>query len=134
MGVITDPIADMLARIRNANTAFHENVEMPASRMKREVARILKEEGFISNFKVLYNEGRQGTLRVTLKYSATKEPVIKGIQRVSKPGLRVYRGYEDMPRIRAGLGVNILTTSKGLLTDRQAKREKVGGEVLCQVW
>jgi small subunit ribosomal protein S8 len=129
-----DPIADLLTRIRNANMKLKEKVDIPTSKMKENIARILKDEGFISNYKVLYNEGRQGTLRVTLKYSPTKEPVLKGLKRVSKPGLRVYRGYEDMPRIRAGLGVNILSTSKGLLTDRQAKDQQVGGEVLCQVW
>jgi small subunit ribosomal protein S8 len=129
-----DPIADLLTRIRNANMKLKEKCDIPTSKMKEGIARILKDEGFISNYKVLYNEGRQGTLRVTLKYSPTKEPVLKGLKRVSKPGLRVYRGYEDMPRIRAGLGVNILSTSKGLLTDRLAKEGKVGGEVLCQVW
>jgi small subunit ribosomal protein S8 len=132
--MIMDPIADLLTRIRNANMKLKEKVDIPTSKMKEGIARILKDEGFISNYKVLYNEGRQGTLRVTLKYTPTKEPVLKGLKRVSKPGLRVYRGYEDMPRIRAGLGVNVLSTSKGLLTDRQAKEAKVGGEILCQVW
>src|SRR5271155_2813776 len=129
-----DPIADLLTRVRNANAKLKEKVDIPTSKMKENIARILKDEGFISNYKVLYNEGRQGTLRVTLKYSATKEPVLKGLKRVSKPGLRVYRGYEDMPRIRAGLGVNILSTSKGLLTDRQGKDQQGRGGGLCPGW
>ena len=111
-----------------------DRVDIPTSNVKREISRILKEEGFIANYKVLYNEGRQGTLRVTLKYAPQKERVIQGLRRVSKPGLRVYRSSDDLPRVRGGFSVNILSTSQGLMTGRQAKEKKVGGEVLCQVW
>ena len=129
-----DTIADFLTRIRNANMKLKEMVDIPTSSLKAELARILKEEGFIANYKVLYNEGRQGTLRVTLKYSQEKEPVLKGLRRVSRPGLRSYKSYKDIPKVRAAFGVNILSTSQGVMTDRQAKVKKVGGEVLCQVW
>ncbi|HAH07625.1 MAG TPA: 30S ribosomal protein S8 [Elusimicrobia bacterium] len=129
-----DPIADFLTRIRNANARQKDRIDVPLSNLKAEVARILKDEGFIANYKTLFNEKRIGTLRVFLKYSATKEAVIKGIQRVSRPGLRIYRSYEDIPRVRSGFAVTILSTPQGLLTDKQAKEKKVGGEVVCQVW
>lgn len=129
-----DPIADFLTRIRNANARQKDRIDVPLSNMKAEVARILKDEGFIANYKTLFNEKRIGTLRVFLKYSATKEAVIRGIQRVSRPGLRIYRSYQDIPRVRSGFAVTILSTPQGLLTDKQAKDKKVGGEVVCQVW
>ena len=129
-----DTISDMLTRIRNANMKLKERVDVPTSGLKQEIARVLKDEGFIANFKVLYNEGRQGTLRITLKYTPEKKPVLTGLKRVSKPGLRVYRGCDDFPRIRGGFGVSIVSTSQGVLTDKQAREKKAGGEVLCQVW
>lgn len=130
---ITDPIADMLARIRNAIQAHHERVEIPASKLKVEIARILKSEGFISNFKVTNDEGR-ATLRIFLKYSSDGEPVIHGIERISRPGRRVYRTKGDIPRVLGGLGLSIVSTSKGVLSGSEAIRSGVGGEVLCQVW
>lgn len=129
-----DPIADLLTRIRNANAKMKDRVDVPYSNLKMEVVRILKDEGFIANYKSLYSEGRRGSIRVFLKYSPEKELVIRGIQRVSRPGLRIYRGYRDIPRVRGGFGVTILSTPQGLLTDKQAKEKKVGGEILCQVW
>ena len=130
-----DPISDLLSRIRNSNARLKDRVDVPFSKLKLEVVRILKEEGFIANFKSLYNQGgKSGTIRVFLKYSPTKECVIRGIKRVSKPGLRVYRSYTDIPRVRGGFAVTILSTPSGVLTDKQAKENKVGGEVLCQVW
>ena len=130
-----DPIADLLTRIRNANIRQKDRVDVPMSKMKMEVVRVLKEEGFIANFKTLYNgTNKQGTIRVFLKYSPTKEAVIRGIKRVSKPGLRVYGSYKDIPRVRGGFAVTILSTSQGVMTGRQAKEKKVGGEILCQVW
>ncbi|HVE71297.1 MAG TPA: 30S ribosomal protein S8 [Thermoanaerobaculia bacterium] len=133
---MTDPIADMLTRIRNGITSHHDRVEMPHSKLKVEVAKILKSEGFISNYKVLAaEEGKvQGTLRVYLKYSANGEPVIHGIERVSRPGRRVYRGKEELPKVLGGLGLAIVSTSKGVLSGAEAARTGVGGEVLCQVW
>ena len=133
MGVVTDPIADMLTRIRNANTANHENVDIPASRMKRAIAEILKEEGFIRNYEVV-SEGPQGTLRVTLKYGPEKEKVITGLRRISRPGLRVYTGRGEIPRVLGGLGLVIMSTSKGIMSGKRAKREGCGGEVLAYVW
>jgi small subunit ribosomal protein S8 len=133
MGVVTDPIADMLTRIRNANTANHENVDIPASRMKRAIAEILKEEGFIRNYE-LVSEGPQGTLRVTLKYGPEKEKVITGLRRISRPGLRVYSSRTEIPRVLGGLGLVILSTSKGIMSGKRAKREGCGGEVLAYVW
>ena len=131
---MTDPIADMLTRIRNGITSRHDRVEMPASKLKVEIARILKSEGFISNYKVVEEDGRpQASLRVYLKYSGT-EPVIHGIERVSRPGKRVYRGKEEIPRVLGGLGLAIVSTSKGVLSGAEAARAGVGGEVLCQVW
>lgn len=130
-----DPIADLLSRIRNSNARLKDRVDVPFSKLKLEIVRILKDEGFIANYKSLYsNGGKHGTIRVFLKYSPTKEAVIRGIKRLSKPGLRVYRSYLDIPRARSGFAVTILSTSKGVLTDRQAKEKKVGGEILCQVW
>ena len=130
-----DPIADLLTRIRNANVKFKDRVDVPLSKVKLELARILKDEGFIANYKSLYNgNNKRGTIRVFLKYSPTKECVIRGIKRVSKPGLRVYGSYKDIPRVRGGFAVTILSTSQGVMTDRQAKEKKVGGEILCQVW
>jgi small subunit ribosomal protein S8 len=133
MGVITDPIADMLTRIRNANTAHHEIVDIPASKMKKAVAGILKEEGFIRDFEVVA-EGPQGTLRVKLKYGPEKEKVITGLRRISRPGLRVYTSRTEIPRLLGGLGLVIMSTSKGIMSGKQAKREGCGGEVLAYVW
>ena len=132
---MTDPIADMLTRIRNGITSRHDRVEMPVSKLKVEIARILKAEGFISNYKVVEEDGKpQGSLRVYLKYSGDGEPVIHGIERVSRPGKRVYRGKEEIPRVLGGLGLAIVSTSKGVLSGTEAARTGVGGEVLCQVW
>ena len=133
MGVITDPIADMLTRIRNANTANHPIVDIPASKMKVAVAAILAEEGFIRNFERV-EEGPQGTLRVTLKYGPEKEKVITGLRRISRPGLRVYIGRGEIPRVLGGLGLVIMSTSKGIMSGKRAKREGCGGEVLAYVW
>ncbi|GBD28076.1 30S ribosomal protein S8 [bacterium HR31] len=133
MGTVTDPIADMLTRIRNANAAGHEEVRVPASKLKAEIARILKEEGFIQDW-TWVQDGPQGTLRITLKYGPKRERVLRGIRRVSKPGLRVYVRRQEIPRVRGGLGIAILSTSRGILTDRQARHLGVGGEVLCYVW
>jgi small subunit ribosomal protein S8 len=130
-----DPISDLLTRIRNSNTRHQDRVDVPMSKVKLEVVRVLKDEGFIANYKSLYNgNNKRGTIRVFLKYSATREAVIRGIKRVSKPGLRVYRSYLEIPRVRGGFAVTILSTSQGVMTDRQAKEKKVGGEILCQVW
>ncbi len=129
----TDPIADMLTRIRNAGRANHDTVEMPASRLKVELARVLKEEGYITDFKVR-EEGKFKILAVGVKYESEKQPVIRKIQRVSKPGLRVYKKAKNLQKVLGGLGISIVSTSKGLLTDRKARKENVGGEVLCQVW
>lgn len=133
MGVITDPIADMLTRIRNANTANHQTVDIPASKMKKAVADILHEEGFIRSFEMV-EEGPQGTLRVTLKYGPEKEKVITGLRRISRPGLRVYTGRGEIPRVLGGLGLVIMSTSKGIMSGKRAKREGCGGEVLAYVW
>jgi small subunit ribosomal protein S8 len=133
MGVTTDPIADMLTRIRNANLAYHETVEMPLSKIKREVARILKEEGFIRDFEVV-EQVPQGKLKIVLKYGPERERVINGLKRVSRPGLRVYRNRQDIPRVLGGLGITIMSTSKGIMTGKTARREGCGGEVLAQVW
>ncbi|MBW1990617.1 MAG: 30S ribosomal protein S8 [Deltaproteobacteria bacterium] len=130
---MTDPIADMLTRIRNAGQAGHEKVDIPASRMKIALARIFKEEGFIKNYKVI-KDNRQGILRIYLKYDSNNRPLIRRIERVSRPGLRIYAGYDELPRVQGGLGVAVISTSKGILTDRQARKLKVGGEILCQIW
>jgi len=129
---MTDPIADMLTRIRNAVKAKHDRVDIPASGIKREIARILKEEGYISNYKFI-KDGKQGILRINLKYYQG-QPSLRGIERLSKPGRRIYAGYEDIPKIRNGLGIAIISTSKGVLTDAQARKLKVGGELICAVW
>jgi len=129
----TDPIADMLTRIRNAGTAGHQNVEMPSSKQKVELARVLKEEGYIVDYKVK-EEGQFKVLSVEVKYQSEGNPIIRKIQRVSKPGLRVYRKAKNIEKVLGGLGVAIVSTSKGLLTDRKAKKQNVGGEVLCYVY
>lgn len=129
-----DPIADLLSMIRNANARQKDRVDVPFSKIKLEIVRILKDEGFIANFKSLYGGKQRGTIRVFLKYSPTKEAVIRGIKRVSKPGLRIYRSFSAIPRVRGGFAVTILSTSSGMLTQKQAKEKKVGGEVVCQVW
>jgi small subunit ribosomal protein S8 len=132
---MTDPIADLLTRIRNAIMAGHKVVEAPASNLKKEVARILFEKGYILSYKVIDGEGPQGVLKIALKYnSKSKKPAIKEIQRVSRPGLRKYIGVDEMPRVLNGLGIAIISTSKGLMTDKEAKKEKIGGEVLCYVY
>lgn len=126
--MMTDPVADMLTRIRNAERAGHEKVDMPASKIKANICKVLKEEGFIRNFKVLVKDDNL-TLRIALK-----EGAIVGIQRVSKPGLRIYKGYREMPRVLSGLGVSVVSTSAGIVSSRKAKAMKLGGEVLCNVW
>ncbi|MCX6328005.1 MAG: 30S ribosomal protein S8 [Bacteroidia bacterium] len=132
---MTDPIADLLTRIRNAILAGHKVVEAPASNLKKEVARILFEKGYILSYKVIKGEGKQGVLKIALKYNPkSKIPAIKELQRVSRPGLRHYARVEDLPRILNGLGIAIISTSKGLMTDKEAKKEKIGGEVLCYVY
>lgn len=131
--VMTDPIADMLTRIRNASSVNHEQVDVPASRMKQELARIFKEEGYIRDYKVI-QDGNKPILRIFLKQGPGKTRVISGIRRISKPGLRVYAGKDEIPRVLGGLGVAVLSTSKGVLSDRQARKEGVGGEVICYVW
>ena len=130
---ITDVIADMLTRIRNANAAKHESVDIPNSNMKRAIAQILLDEGYIKGFEVVDN-GNQGIIRVTLKYGPNKQRIIQGIRRVSKPGLRIYASCEEIPQVMHGLGVAIVSTSKGIMTDRAARKANVGGEVLAFVW
>jgi len=132
---MTDPIADMLTRIRNGIQSRHDRVELPSSKLKVEIARILKSEGFISNFKVAEDKAQpQATLRIYLKYSEDGEPVIHGIERISRPGRRVYRNKQEIPRVLGGLGLAIVSTSKGVLSGAEAVKNGVGGEVLCQVW
>ena len=130
---ITDPVADMLTRIRNANSAKHETVDVPASNLKKAIAKILLDEGYIKSYEVV-EDGTQGVIRITLKYNAGKEKVISGLRRVSKPGLRIYTNCEDMPKVMKGLGTAIISTSKGIMTDKAARAEHVGGEVLAYVW
>ena len=130
---MSDVIADMLTRIRNANDAKHATVDIPASNMKKAIAEILVNEGYVSAFETI-EDGKQGIIRVTLKYTAGKQKVIRGIRRVSKPGLRIYAGYEDMPKVMNGLGIAIVSTSKGIMTDKKARATKIGGEVLAFVW
>ena len=130
---ITDPVADMLTRIRNANSAKHESVDVPASNLKKAIAQILLDEGYIKSFQVI-EDGTQGVIRITLKYLPGKEKVITGLRRVSKPGLRVYAGADELPRVLKGLGIAIISTSKGVMTDRAARANHVGGEVLAFVW
>ena len=131
---ITDPIADMLTRIRNANDARHPTVDVPASNMKKSIAQILLEEGYIKNFQLI-SDGTQGVIRITLKYNnPNREKALTGLKRVSKPGLRVYAGADELPRVLRGLGIAIVSTSKGVMTDRKAREAHVGGEVLAFVW
>ena len=130
---ITDPVADMLTRIRNANNAKHDTVDVPASNMKKSIAQILLDEGYIKNFQVV-EDGTQGVIHISLKYNAGKEKVITGLRRVSKPGLRVYVGADELPRVLRGLGIAIISTSKGVMTDKKARELHVGGEVLTFVW
>ena len=129
---ITDPIADMLTRIRNANNAKHDTVDVPASNMKKAIAQILLDEGYIKNFQLI-DDGTQGVIRITLKYNGS-EKVISGLRRVSKPGLRVYAGADELPRVLRGLGIAIISTSKGVMTDKAARAQHIGGEVLAFVW
>ena len=131
--IVTDPIADMLTRIRNANTAKHESVDVPASNLKKAIAQILLDEGYIKSFEIV-DDGTQGIIRIQLKYLAGKEKVISGLRRVSKPGLRVYAGADELPRVLKGLGIAIISTSKGVMTDKKARANHVGGEVLAFVW
>ena len=130
---ISDVIADMLTRIRNANDAKHESVDIPASNLKKAIAEILLDEGYIKNFQIV-EDGKQGIIRVTLKYAAGKQKVIHGLKRVSKPGLRIYSNCEDMPKVMNGLGIAIVSTSKGVMTDKKARQANVGGEILAFVW
>ena len=130
---ITDPIADMLTRIRNANNAKHDTVDVPASNMKKSIAQTLLDEGYIKNFQLI-DDGTQGVIRIALKYNAGKEKVISGLKRVSKPGLRVYAGADELPKVLRGLGIAIVSTSKGVMTDKKAREAHVGGEVLAFVW
>ena len=130
---ITDPIADMLTRIRNANSAKHESVDVPASNMKKAIAQILLEEGYIKNYQVIEDD-KQGVIKVTLKYGENKSKVISGLKRISKPGLRVYASCEKLPRVLNGLGVAVISTSKVVMTDKQARAQKIGGEVLAFIW
>ena len=130
---ITDAIADMLTRIRNANAAKHQIVDIPASNMKKQIAQILADEGFIKSFRII-EDNKQGIIRITLKYTENKAQVIQGLRRVSKPGLRIYTNSKDMPKVMKGLGIAIVSTSKGIMTDKKARTENVGGEVLAFVW
>jgi len=131
--MISDPIADMLTRVRNAIRARHPKVDVPASKLKVEIARILKEEGYIQNYKVA-EEGAKKTIKIYLKYNNDDMPVISSIERISRPGCRVYVGQQDIPRVLGGLGINIMTTPRGVMTGRDAHKERVGGELLCRVW
>ena len=130
---MSDVIADMLTRIRNANSAKHDTVDIPASNLKKSIAEILLSEGYIKSYQII-EDGKQGIIRVTLKYEAGKQRVIRGLRRVSKPGLRIYSSCEDLPRVMNGLGIAIISTSKGIMTDRQARAAHIGGEVLAFVW
>lgn len=131
--VVTDPIADMLTRIRNANIARHETVDIPYSNLKMKLANIMLEEGYIKNLEII-EEGGHKNIRIWLKYGPNKERVISGLKRISKPGLRVYARHDQLPRVLGGLGTAIISTSKGILTDKQARKEGVGGEVICYIW
>jgi len=130
---MTDPVSDLLTRIRNATAVRHDRMDIPASKMKLEIAKILKQEGYIRTFKMI-EEGPQGIIRIYLKYADDGEPVIHGLRRVSKPGIRVYRGAGDLPKVRNGLGVAVISTNRGVVTDEQARSLQVGGEVLCEIW
>jgi small subunit ribosomal protein S8 len=131
--VTTDPIADMLTRIRNANTVTRDVVEVPSSRVKRDIAKILKEEGYIRDYEVIADK-KQGVLRLYLKYGPNKQKVITGLKRISKPGLRVYANKDNIPKVLGGLGIAVISTPKGIMADKTARREGVGGEVICYVW
>ncbi|MDF9407555.1 MAG: 30S ribosomal protein S8 [Pelotomaculum sp. PtaB.Bin013] len=131
--VMTDPIADFLTRIRNANTFYHDKVEAPASKVKKAIANILKDEGFVKDCEFV-DDGKQGIIRVYLKYGTNKERVITGLKRISKPGLRVYARKDNVPKVLGGLGIAIISTSKGFMSDRKARKEGLGGEVICYVW
>ena len=131
--VVNDPIADMLTRIRNAQVTKHDSVTMPASNMKKNIAKLLLEEGYIKSYEFI-DDGLQGSIKITLKYLDKKQPVIVGLKRISKPGLRVYAACEDLPKVLDGLGIAIISTSKGIMTDKAARKENLGGEVLCYVW
>ncbi|MDR7867691.1 MAG: 30S ribosomal protein S8 [Sporomusaceae bacterium] len=131
--VMTDPIADMLTRIRNANSVYHDKVEIPASKIKQAIVEILKLEGFVKDYEKI-SDSKQGILRVSLKYGANREKVITGIKRISKPGLRVYAKGDQLPRVLGGLGIAIISTSKGIMSDKQARKEGLGGEVIAYVW
>ncbi|MDD2443669.1 MAG: 30S ribosomal protein S8 [Desulfotomaculaceae bacterium] len=131
--VMTDPVADFLTRIRNANTVYHDKVEAPASRVKKAIANILRDEGFVRDCEYV-DDGKQGIIRVYLKYGSNKERVITGLKRISKPGLRVYARKDDVPKVLGGLGIAIISTSKGIMSDRRARKEGLGGEVICYVW
>ena len=133
MTTTNDPIADMLTRIRNANTAKHATVDVPASRVKKDITQILVDEGYVKGFQLI-EDGKQGVIRITLKYGDNKSPVITGLRRVSKPGLRIYSSCADMPKVRKGLGIAIVSTSKGIVTDKKARELNVGGEVLAYIW
>lgn len=130
---ITDPIADMITRIRNANDARHESVDIPASNMKKAIADILLKEGYVKNVEII-EDGIQGVIRITLKYAENKQKVLTGLKRVSKPGLRAYASKDELPKVLKGLGIAIISTSKGIMTDKEARRQNVGGEVLAFVW
>ena len=130
---ITDVVADMLTRIRNANSAKHESVEIPASNLKKAIAQILLDEGFIKAYDII-DDGKQGTIKVTLKYGENKQRIIQGLRRVSKPGLRIYAARADLPKVKNGLGIAIVSTSKGLMTDKAARKQNIGGEVLAFIW
>jgi small subunit ribosomal protein S8 len=130
---MTDPIADMLTRIRNANVVKHDSVDVPASNMKKTIAEILLNEGFIKSFDVI-EDGKQGIIRIQMKYGKNKERVITGLKRISKPGLRVYAKQDDIPKVLGGLGIAVISTSKGVITDKEARKLNVGGEVVCYVW
>ena len=130
---MTDPIADMLTRIRNANTVGHESVDVPASKIKKSIAGILLDEGYISGYEVV-DDGRQGVIKIEMKYGAHKEKVITGIKRISKPGLKVYAKADDVPKVLGGLGIAIISTSKGVISDKEARKLGIGGEVICYVW
>ena len=130
---ITDTVADLLTRVRNANAVKHDTVDIPASKLKKAITQILVDEGYVKGFQVI-EDGKQGIIRVTLKYGANKSSVITGLRRISKPGLRIYTNCEDMPKVMKGLGIAILSTSKGVMTDKKARTENVGGEILAYVW
>ena len=131
--VMTDPIADFLTRIRNANTVYHNKIEAPASKVKKAIADILKDEGYVKDCEFV-DDGKQGVIRVYLRYGANKERVITGLKRISKPGLRVYARKDNVPKVLGGLGIAVISTSKGIMTDKTARKEGLGGEVICYVW